>query len=155
MASLLLSPVFAFAQDKVAVPSDASAGIGTKIWNNLNMSARTAEYDPGTSPEQILTSRVAAILNVVMGLLGTAAVILMIYAGFLWTTAGGNDDQVGDAKKIIKQTAVGMLVIILAYAIVNFVFSAFLGLQSASEEGSIQQSSTSASDIKNNFPAAD
>jgi hypothetical protein len=46
---------------------------------------------------------------------------MILYGGFIWLTAGGNEDKVGSAKKIISAAIVGLIVILLAWAIVNFV----------------------------------
>lgn len=64
---------------------------------------------------------VAGIINVSLGLLGIVCLVLIIYAGWKWMTAGGNDDQAGEAKKIIYAAMIGALIIMSAYAISNFV----------------------------------
>lgn len=64
---------------------------------------------------------VGRIINVALGLLGTVAIILVIYAGFLWMTAGGNDDQIGKAKGILTAAIIGLVIILTAYTITNFV----------------------------------
>ncbi|PIT86147.1 MAG: hypothetical protein COU33_04735, partial [Candidatus Magasanikbacteria bacterium CG10_big_fil_rev_8_21_14_0_10_43_6] len=43
----------------------------------------------------------ASIINIGLTLLGTIALVFTVYAGFLWMTAGGNDDQIGKAKGIL------------------------------------------------------
>lgn len=54
--------------------------------------------------------------------LGTlVAVGYGIYGGFLYMTAGGNDEQVKKAKWVFKQVAIGLVVIILAYSLVSFI----------------------------------
>ena len=68
-----------------------------------------------------LKSTVINIINWVLGLLGIIAVVMIIYAGFQWLTAGGNEDKVSSAKKIISAAVVGLIIILLAWAIVNFV----------------------------------
>lgn len=64
---------------------------------------------------------VARIINVALGLLGTIAVGLIVYAGFLWMTAAGNDDQITKARGIITAAIIGLLIILSAYAISNYV----------------------------------
>ncbi len=66
---------------------------------------------------------VARIIRVALGLLGIVALGLMIYAGFLWMTAGGNENQIEEAKKTLINTAIGLAIILSAYAIVSFVIS--------------------------------
>lgn len=64
---------------------------------------------------------VGRIINVSLTLLGTIAVVLMVYAGFLWMTAGGNDDQITKARGIIYAAVIGLIIILSAYAITNFI----------------------------------
>lgn len=67
-------------------------------------------------------SVVAGIIRAVMGLLGVGALIIFLYSGFEWMTAGGNDTKVNDAKKRMWYAIIGMGVILSAYAITMFVF---------------------------------
>ena len=50
-------------------------------------------------------------------------VILMIYAGILWMTAGGNEKQVEKAKNIISRAAIGLVIVVSAYAVTYFIFT--------------------------------
>ena len=84
-------------------------------------------YSPYTN-EDTLLNNVASIIKVVLGLLGTIFVILMIYAGILWMTAGGNDEQVKKAQKIIQRAVIGLIIVVLAYAITYFIFKELGGL---------------------------
>jgi len=68
-----------------------------------------------------LKQTVLNIITFVLGLLGLIAVIMILYGGFTWLTAGGNEDKIGSAKKIISAAIVGLIVILLSWAIVNFV----------------------------------
>jgi len=84
-------------------------------------------YSPYTN-EDTLLNNVASIIKVVLGLLGTIFVILMIYAGILWMTAGGNDTQVKKAQNIIQRAVIGLIIVVLAYAITYFIFKELGGL---------------------------
>ncbi|MFH2018824.1 MAG: IPT/TIG domain-containing protein, partial [bacterium] len=66
---------------------------------------------------------VANIIRVALGLLGIVAVVLMIYAGFVWMTAGGNDENITKAKKILINATIGLAIILSSYAIVSFVMN--------------------------------
>ncbi|GEM_PF-680212 len=64
------------------------------------------------------------IINIIkwaLGLLGLVAVIYIMYGGFVWMTAAGNIDKVRKAKRIIIQGVIGLIIILLAWAIVSFV----------------------------------
>ena len=64
---------------------------------------------------------IAKIIRVALSLLGIIALLLILYAGFLWMTAGGNDEQIASAKKVMFNTVIGLAIILSAYAIVSFV----------------------------------
>ena len=50
------------------------------------------------------------------------AVIVIVYSGIKWMTAGGNEEDVGKAKKLIAQAVIGLAIVMAAYAITAFVF---------------------------------
>lgn len=64
---------------------------------------------------------VARIITVSLGLLGIVAVSLIVYAGFLWMTAGGNEEQVNTARSILTTSVIGLAIILSAYSITQFV----------------------------------
>lgn len=68
-----------------------------------------------------LKETVVNILNLVLGLLALIAVIMVIIGGFTWLTAGGNEEKVDKAKKIISSAVIGMIIVLLAWAIVIYV----------------------------------
>lgn len=65
------------------------------------------------------------VIRLVLGLLSLAAVSYMIYGGYIWLTAAGNEQRVEKAKQIILQAAIGMVIVLLAWAIVFFVARTF------------------------------
>ena len=69
---------------------------------------------------------VARVINAVLGLLGIITVSLMLYAGFLWMTAGGEGEKVERAQKIIKNCIIGLIIILSSWAITSFVISKLL-----------------------------
>jgi len=58
-----------------------------------------------------------------LSLLGIIVLVIIIYGGFLWMTAGGNDERVGEAKKWIFGGIIGLVIILSSYAIAQFVIS--------------------------------
>lgn len=69
----------------------------------------------------------AAVINAIMGIIGLASVLAMVYAGILYFTSGGNEEQAGKAKKTITYAILGLVVSILSYVIVNTLISAIGG----------------------------
>ncbi len=60
-------------------------------------------------------------LNVALGLVGLAAVAVIIWGGFTYTSSTGDAQKVKKAKDTILYGIIGLVVALLAYAIVNFV----------------------------------
>lgn len=79
-----------------------------------------AETGLGTTD---IRTTVASIIRVAMGLLGIVAVVIILIGGFKWMTAGGNEEQVGEAKKWIFSGVIGLAIILSAYALTSFVIS--------------------------------
>jgi Zn-dependent protease with chaperone function len=75
---------------------------------------------------------VVGIINILLGLLGLIAVIIILMGGFKWMTAGGNDEKVTEARKLIFSGIIGLAIILSAWAIARFVIDS---LQSATGAG--------------------
>lgn len=71
-----------------------------------------------------LVATFALITNTLLFLVGAVAVIALIYGGFLYVTSAGDPGRTKTAKDTIVYSVVGIVVAMLAYAIVNFVVGA-------------------------------
>lgn len=81
-------------------------------------------YLNGTSlPTADLRDVVINIINILIGMLGVLLLLLIMYGGFLWMIAGGNDDQAAKGRKIIGNAITGLLVIFLSFAVTTYVFN--------------------------------
>ena len=70
---------------------------------------------------QPLEETLGMLINVLLGLLGIIFLVLVIYAGFLWMTAGGDEKAVAKAKSIMITAVIGLVILLSAYAISSFV----------------------------------
>lgn len=70
-----------------------------------------------------LEDTIGGIINVFLGFLGVLAVLLILYAGFLWMTSNGNADKVQRAKLLLISALIGLVIIVSAYAISRFILS--------------------------------
>lgn len=61
-------------------------------------------------------------INWALGLLGIIATVMMLWGGYVWMTAAGNEQKVKQAKKILLNAAIGLVVVLLAWSLINFVF---------------------------------
>jgi hypothetical protein len=76
---------------------------------------------PQLSANQVLQNG----LNIAYFLAGTIAVIVIIIGGITYATAAGNSSNVTKAKNLILYSVIGLVVIIIAFAITNFVIGRF------------------------------
>lgn len=65
------------------------------------------------------------ITNVMLFLIGAISVIMLIIGGIRYVVSGGDSTKVQEAKNTILYSIVGVVVAILAYAVVNFVIQSF------------------------------
>ncbi|MCF7820686.1 MAG: pilin [Candidatus Pacebacteria bacterium] len=114
IAFLIISPVVAiYAQVPLTDPS--SMGNQAEIFRQYAGFA-----DSGG--EATAVNIVATVIQIALGVLGIIFLILLILAGYTWMTAGGNEEQVGKAKKNIKNAIIGLVIVLAAYGITWFVF---------------------------------
>jgi uncharacterized membrane protein len=73
-----------------------------------------------------LTDIIGKLINIFLGFLGVIFLVLMLYAGFLWMTAQGEEAKVKKAKDMITQAVIGLIIVVAAFAISNFVLASLL-----------------------------
>jgi magnesium-transporting ATPase (P-type) len=82
--------------------------------------ATTDQQTPAT-----LQSQIKNIVNVLLFILGAIAVIMIVVGGIRYTTSNGDSSAITSAKNTILYAVIGLVVAMLAYAIVNFIIDAF------------------------------
>lgn len=98
---VLLQPDIAFAQVDPGLDAVATAG--------------------GIATESDLPTIIGRIINIFLSFMGIVLLGLMVYAGFLWMTAGGEAEKVNQAKKTMMNAVIGLIIIVSAFAITNFI----------------------------------
>jgi hypothetical protein len=78
-----------------------------------------------------LPALVGDLIKAALTILGTVFMILILYGGFLWMTAGGNSTQTEKAGKVIRNASIGLIIIIVSYAVTITVFTIILRATSA------------------------
>ncbi|MBP6942462.1 MAG: hypothetical protein KBB55_00250 [Candidatus Buchananbacteria bacterium] len=63
------------------------------------------------------------IIKFFLGFLAVVAVLLIMYGGWKWMTAGGESKNVGEAKDIIKNAVIGLVLVLISYAIATSVIN--------------------------------
>jgi PKD repeat protein len=80
-------------------------------------------YDTALTQTSSVREFVAKIVNYALSFLGLVAILLIIYAGVMYLVAGGNQENADKAKKTIGYTAIGLILILGSYAIVNTILT--------------------------------
>lgn len=91
---------------------------------------------------------VGRIINFVLSFLGLVVLVLVIYAGFLWMTSGGEEEKVRRAQNILKNAAIGLVIILSAWGITTFILSRLWG---ATQGGNVATAPTSSNNLSNNY----
>lgn len=115
-AALALTLGFS-AMQPVAAQNNIDGGIGAGA-----LSAKSNEQPDNIDGDNGMFKRIT---DVLLFIVGAVAVIMLIVGGIRYVTSGGNQQAVSDAKNTILYAIVGIIVVLLAYAVVNFVVSQF------------------------------
>lgn len=100
------------------LPLFAHATTESDILTNLDATKLGSSASATPLPEII-----GDIIKLFLGFLGIVLVILIMFAGFKWMTAGGDAKKVDDAKAMIKNAVIGTALILVAYIITVFVIT--------------------------------
>ena len=109
----------------LAMPAMASPAPSSK-GGSFAQQATEGLKQVGGNDQTSLGDIVSKIINFLLFFVGVVSVIMIIYGGIQYTTSAGDSGKVTNAKNTILYAIVGLIVSILAYAIVNFVTNAFL-----------------------------
>ncbi len=99
----------------------------TRGQKDANAIAQKAQIGGGTTD---LNTIVGRIINVVLGFLGIVLLFYFLYGGFKWMTAGGNEEGVEEAKTMIKNAVIGLVIVMASYALSSFVLSNLVAVTS-------------------------
>ncbi len=78
-------------------------------------------------PQKTTSEMIGLIINAALSILGALFLTLVIIGGFKWMTSQGNTEQIGEAKKTISNSIIGLVIVIASYVIVNTVFQRLSG----------------------------
>lgn len=77
----------------------------------------------------------ARIIQIALSFLGIISLGIVIYAGFLWMTSGGNENKIDDAKRWLKNGIIGLIIILSAWGIVTYVLRTLLNVTGSGGNG--------------------
>ncbi|MDZ4244908.1 MAG: PKD domain-containing protein [Candidatus Gracilibacteria bacterium] len=81
----------------------------------------TTGYSPGLTENKGIREFVLNVINFALGFLGLIAVVAIIYGGFIYLTAGGDDSKTEKGKNSVVFAVIGIILVLASYAIVRTV----------------------------------
>jgi len=117
------------AMTAVAVALNLALSVPSLAGNFLNAGDNPSIIANATGGQTSLRGLILTIVNYALGFLGLFAVLMVIYGGFTYVSSAGNDDDTGKAKNIIMYALIGIVVILLSFALVNTILGAGTGAE--------------------------
>ena len=120
LLSILFSLSLFAAMPVLAVDPPVAADIVGEITGQMDLAGATSGL---SAQDPRLT--VSRFINVFLGILGTIFIAYIVYAGYLWMTAGGEEEKTTQAKTYIRNAVIGLVIILIAFS-VNILVSTYL-----------------------------
>lgn len=116
----LFIPFIVFAAPNVSAPDPCDGKVGLQA---ATCRSKYAGTDAGfrTDGEYTLIGAIGTIVQGLLGLLGVLFLILIIWGGYQWMVAGGEEEKVTHAKSTLTNAIIGLAVVLGAWAIYSFI----------------------------------
>jgi cytochrome bd-type quinol oxidase subunit 2 len=118
MKKIVIFSVVAVSLVLLSVESVSAQNIETNM--GLGATGDAAGFS-STLKSRTPAETIGVIINTLLSLVGVGFLGLMIYGGYIWMIARGNEQEVERAKKSIEQGVTGLIIILAAYAITVFI----------------------------------
>lgn len=99
-----------------------AVNVGTDIAGEAAVSGGYAK----TTSETTLAETVGLVISVILAFTGAIFLGLMVFAGILWMTAAGEEEKIKKAQKIILATIIGLVIVVGAFLITNYLVPAII-----------------------------
>jgi len=139
---VLLSPAALLAQS-IGFEGGANA--------TVNIIASTGFFNTAVASDAFLDTTFGQLIAIFLGFLGTLFLALIVYSGFQWMTAGGNEEKVEQARKRILNASLGLGLIFFSYIITTIVFN-FIYKQSGENANSPDPNNQNECETNNDCP---
>ena len=107
-------------------PMVQAQGLTGQAQEELDRQNQAFLQETGLGTQASISIVVSGIIRILLSFLGVIFVVLIIYAGFMWMTAAGNDEKISKSKKIMAAATIGLAIVLAAYAITYFVLDQLL-----------------------------
>lgn len=118
--SVLLA-VFFLISSIIALPAMAGDyGLGETVGQG-KLSQAFSVKAVGSDSSSFISSRLGLLIGAILSFIGVIFMVLIIFGGFMWMLARGNEQQVDKARDIITRAIIGLIIVLSAYAITAFI----------------------------------
>ena len=109
----------------------AQSGADNMLWGGYENEIQEKTGLGNTDPRILI----ARIIRYALGFLGIIAVVIIMYAGWLWMTSEGDPEKIGRAKKVLTNAVIGLFIILASFGIVSFILNKLLEASGAGGPG--------------------
>ena len=117
LSSLLIIPIMALGVSAALQINNVNVVRAT----DMTLSGGVSSSQGDDVPQDLANDVFKNVVNILLFIIGAVSVIMLIYGGIRYTTSGGNANSVTAAKNTIMYSIIGLVVAILAFAVVQFV----------------------------------
>jgi len=117
-----MQKVFSFVLVCLVLFVCASAVLAVDVQTPLGKAGTAMGFEENPDSGE-LPRKIGAILKVFIGALSIVLAGYIVFGGYLWMSAGGNEEQIKKAKAHITNAIIGLVICLFAYAITSFVVS--------------------------------
>ena len=96
---------------------------GQTMKGGLEDLGQASGYETSGISQTTISSIAGTAVSVFLSILGIIFIVLMLYGGYLWMMARGNEEQLTKAKELIQAAVIGLIITVSAYAISFFIFN--------------------------------
>jgi hypothetical protein len=126
MKTFLKTCYYSVAAGALALPATALAQVSVFDTAKSNVAKVGDSAGVDNAADASLPDVIGNIINIALGFIGILLLVYILWAGFLWMTAGGDEGKVKTATAMIKNAIIGLLIIVAAFAISNFVLESLI-----------------------------
>ncbi|HSR89361.1 MAG TPA: hypothetical protein VLK22_03135 [Candidatus Udaeobacter sp.] len=119
---LLLTVGFVFSDYAVA----ATSSVQQEALDQLRTAGNAAGVNTSNANSKDIRLMVATVIRFALGFVGIIFFVMALYAGFLWMTAGGEEDKISTAKSLLTNGVIGLAIILSAYALTTYVITVLI-----------------------------